>query len=144
MTQWDGCAPSWRAWAHMHDSYEDEGREGRWGGGHDAVAANLLSNVTLLFSVRAKQGGETEGREQSNNSYQNVNEHSGAWITKQKLAERWVTAACPLEMERYAFLMWSVAPQRSRDMKRGKRVASGGKERSVQASRLVKKKNNLD
>lgn len=43
----------------MHDNYESGGR-GQVGG-HDVVAANLLSNVTLLFSVRAKQGEKQKG-----------------------------------------------------------------------------------
>lgn len=41
---------------------------------HILVTANLLSKVTLLFSVRNNKK-ETEGREQSNNRYVNVNEH---------------------------------------------------------------------
>lgn len=46
---------------------------------HIMVTANLLSKVTLLFSVRSKRK-ETERREQSNNSYVKVKEHgqSGA------------------------------------------------------------------
>lgn len=43
-------------------------------GRHTVVTANLLSKVTLLFSVRSKRK-ETERREQSNNSYVKVNEH---------------------------------------------------------------------
>lgn len=48
-------------------------------GRRTVVTANLLSKVTLLFSVRSKRK-ETERREQSNNSYVKVNEHgeSGA------------------------------------------------------------------
>lgn len=51
---------------------------------HTVVTANLLSKVTLLFSVRSKRK-ETERRGQSNNSYVKVKEHgqSGTWITKQ-------------------------------------------------------------
>lgn len=43
------------------------------------MTANLLSKVTLLFSVRSKRK-ETERREQSNNSYVKAKKHrqSGA------------------------------------------------------------------
>lgn len=42
--------------------------------GHTVVTANLLSKVTLLFSVRSKRK-ETERREQSNNIYVNAKDH---------------------------------------------------------------------
>lgn len=38
-------------------------------GRHIPATANLLSNVTLLFSVRSNRK-ETEGRKRSNNSYE--------------------------------------------------------------------------
>lgn len=62
----------------VHNMHENELMNVR----HSLVTANLLSKVTLLFSVRSIRK-ETEGREQSNNNYVNVNQQSGAWITKQ-------------------------------------------------------------
>lgn len=55
----------------MHNMHVDELMHVRR---HTVVTANLLSKVTLLFSVRSKRK-ETERREQSNDSYVTVKEH---------------------------------------------------------------------
>lgn len=56
------CCMMWTCVNHMHKNRLLDGR-------HIPATANLLSNVTLLFSVRCNRK-ETEGRKRSNNSYE--------------------------------------------------------------------------
>lgn len=66
---------------HAWQLWGCRGGRGTWWGGSE-----LTFKCHPPLFCEGQTGGETEGREQSNNSYQNVNEHSGAWITKQKLS----------------------------------------------------------
>ncbi len=76
MGQKDGCTVWHEHVCVQYNMHVDELMHVRR---HTVVTANLLSKVTLLFSVRSKRK-ETERREQSNNNYVKPKEHgqSGA------------------------------------------------------------------